>query len=211
MAESNIGLYASFTATLGPAFPDGHSVFAKAAHKCQHYWVKIALVLACGLTFFASDAGAQDRHGPFELGFQITGVHLHKIDETPFGIGARVLIDISKRIALDAEVDHYPENPSGNFGETAALFGVRTGWRVDRFGVFAKARSGVMHFGGAFFDQRLVRKTVVDADLGGVLEYYPSPRTTVRIDMGDTVLFYGGSALGTVHNFQPALGFGFRF
>jgi hypothetical protein len=49
------------------------------------------------------------------------------------------------------------------------------------------------------------------ADLGGVLEYYPSRHTTIRIDLGDTILFYGGTALGTVHNFQPAIGFGYRF
>jgi hypothetical protein len=174
--------------------------------------MKTFLALLAVIALITARVQAQDRPGSFELGLQLTGVHLHKIDETPFGIGARAVIDISKRIALDAEIDHYPENPSGNFGETAALVGVRSGWRVlDRFGVFAKARAGMMHFGGGFFDQRLVRRTVADIDVGGVLEYYPSPRTVVRVDIGDTILFYGGSALGTVHNFQPALGFGFRF
>ena len=33
----------------------------------------------------------------------------------------------------------------------------------------------------------------------------------IRIDLGDTVLFYGGTALGTVHNFQPGIGFSYRF
>jgi hypothetical protein len=43
------------------------------------------------------------------------------------------------------------------------------------------------------------------------LEYYPSPKTAIRIDLGDTVIFYGGTALGTVHNFQPGIGFSYRF
>jgi hypothetical protein len=170
-------------------------------------WVRaIPMIL-----LFSVSGAAQGVRRPVELGFQMTGVHLHKIDETPLGFGARVLVDVSNKFGIDAEVDHFPENPSGNFGETAALFGIRSGRRWNRFGAFGKARAGLMHFGGAFFDRRLQRKTVLDADLGGVLEYYPSRRTTIRIDAGDTILFYGSPALGTVHNFQPAIGLGFRF
>ena len=85
-------------------------------------------------------------------------------------------------------------------------------------GIFAKGRAGLWHFGGSFFDLRLNRKTIPAADLGGVLEYYPSPRTAFRIDLSDTILFYGEQSLlgftgrlGTVHNFQPGVGFSFRF
>jgi hypothetical protein len=57
-------------------------------------------------------------------------------------------------------------------------------------------------------------------DVGGVLEYYPSPHTFMRIDAGDTIIYFGSArlfnrvnpdALGTIHNFQPGVGFGFRF
>jgi hypothetical protein len=153
-----------------------------------------------------------------ELGIQLTGVHLHKIDEAPFGIGARFLVNFTEHTSLDTELTHYPANPSGNFGETAALLGVKNGIRFDRFGVFGKTRAGLWHFGGGFFDLRLERKTIPAADLGGVLEYYPSPRTTICIDLGDTILFYGAQTLsgltgrlGTVHNFQPGLGISFSF
>jgi hypothetical protein len=153
-----------------------------------------------------------------ELGVQLTGIHLHKLDEAPFGVGARFFLKFAAHTALDTEFTHYPANPSGNFGETAAMAGVKSGWRGDRIGIFGKARGGVWHFGGSFFDLRLNRKTIPASDLGGVLEYYPSPRTAVRIDMGDTILFYGEQSLfgltgrlGTVHNFQPGLGFSFRF
>lgn len=155
---------------------------------------------------------------PEELGVQLTGVHLHKIDEAPFGVGARFFLNFTPRVALDSEFTRYPANPSGNFGETAAMLGVKTGWRGDRIGIFGKARGGLWHFGGSFFDLRLSRKTIPAADVGGVLEYYPSPRTAVRIDLGDTILFYGAQSLfgitgrlDSVHNFQPGFGFSFRF
>jgi hypothetical protein len=83
--------------------------------------------------------------------------------------------------------------------------------------VFGKARTGVWHFSGDFFNLRLRRNTIPAIDLGGVLEYYPSARTAIRIDVGNTVLFYGSQSLlgitgrlGTVHNFQPGAGFSFR-
>ena len=148
---------------------------------------------------------------PAELGIQLTGVHLHKIDEAPVGVGVRFFLNLTENAALDSEFTRYSEKSS-------ALVGVKTGWRGDRFGLFAKARAGLWHFGGSFFEARLNRQTIPAGDLGGVIEYYPTPRTAVRIDLGDTVLFYGAQSLrgvtgrlGTVHNFQPGLGFSWRF
>lgn len=163
---------------------------------------------------------AQSGQQRLELGLQLTGVHLHKLHETPYGIGGRVFWNFTPNVSLDTEAVHYPENPSGNFGETSVLCGLKSGRRSERFGIFGKARIGLMHFGGAFYDLRLDKKTFFTTDLGGVVEYYPGPRITIRIDLGDTILFYGSHALfrgpqspplETVHNFQPAFGVGFRF
>ncbi len=129
-----------------------------------------------------------------EIAVGVTGTHLHKIDEAPIGVYGRVFLNFNRSAALDAEAAVYP-------GKTSALFGIKSGKRFDRFGAFGKARAGMWHFDRGYFA----------ADLGGVLEYYPSRHTTIRIDLGDTILFYGGTALGTVHNFQPAIGFGYRF
>ncbi len=156
----------------------------------------------------------------FELGAQLTGMHLHKIDEAPFGVGARFHYNVTPYAAADAEWTKYPQNSSGNFGETAALIGGRAGKRFSRVGLFVKARFGVVHFGGRYFEQRLDRRTHALADIGGILEFYPSRRTFVRIDQGDAIIYYGGAklfnranpdALGTVHHYQPGFGFGFRF
>src|SRR5690242_5775997 len=91
----------------------------------------------------------------YELGIQLTGMHLHKIDEAPFGIGARFHYNFLPLLASDVELTHYPQNSSGNFGETTALFGVRIGAHLGRFGVFGQARPGLVHFGGSYFDLRL--------------------------------------------------------
>ncbi len=151
------------------------------------------LILICA----ALRADAQSPPAPpgrLELGIQATGTHLHKIDEAPVGAGGRVFFNFAKGSALDAEVIRYP-------GKTSALFGLKSGLRADRFRAFGKGRIGMGRFGRTFFAE----------DLGGVLEYYPSPRAAVRIDIGDTILFYGGRDLGAVHNFQPGLGFSYRF
>jgi len=129
-----------------------------------------------------------------ELGFDVTGTHLHKIDQAPVGVGARVLLNFSRNIAFDGEITRYP-------GKTSALGGIKSGLRRDRFGVFGKLRAGMWWFNSNY----------AATDVGGVVEYYPSRHTTIRIDAGDTILFYGGTALGTVHNFQPGIGFSYRF
>ncbi len=60
-------------------------------------------------------------------------------------------------------------------------------------------------------------------DLGGIVEFYPSKRSIVRVDAGDTIVrFRGESATispfstisipgDTTHNFQVSIGFSYRF
>ncbi len=146
------------------------------------------------LLLLIAAANADCHSSPVELGIQVTGVHLHKIDITPVGIGARLFLNFTERAAVDAEVTRYS-------GESSALVGLKSGFRWNRFGAFGKARIGLWHLTRNHFAM----------DLGGVLELYPSRRTAIRIDAGDTILFYGPGPLGTVHNFQPGLGVSYRF
>jgi len=131
---------------------------------------------------------------PIEVGVDLTGTHLHKIDDAPVGIGARVIVDLQNGAAIDLEATKYS-------GKASFLAGPRAGVRFSRFGAYVKARVGVWH----------VQANHFAADLGGVLEYYRSRHVTIRMDFGDTVIFYGGERLGTVHNFQPGIGIGYRF
>ena len=181
--------------------------------------LRLVTVIAAAL-FAMLSISTSGKAQTYEVGIQFSGMHLHKIDEGPFGIGARFHYNVTPLAAVDTELMHYPENPSGNFGETSALIGVRAGKHFNRFGVFGTARPGFIYFGGDYFRQRLDQKTHFMLDAGGMLEYYPNRHTFVRIEFSDAVIYYGSARLfnranpdplGTVHNFKSGLGIGVRF
>ncbi|HXM50432.1 MAG TPA: hypothetical protein VN956_21500, partial [Pyrinomonadaceae bacterium] len=83
------------------------------------------------------------------------------------------------------------------------LFGVKIGKRFKKWGVFGKARPGLMNFSrGAFdivptggtglnaFRINFRRQTNLVFDLGGVVEFYPSKKIVLRADVGDTIIRY---------------------
>jgi hypothetical protein len=156
----------------------------------------------------------------YEIGAEFSGMHLHKIDEAPIGVGVRFGYAVKPFLTADAELTHCPENSSGNFGQTFILAGGRIGTNFEKIGIYGKLRGGIIHFGGDYFAPRLDRRTRSMLDAGGVFEYYPNRRVILRIDLGDAVIYYGAArlfnrlnpdALGTVHNFLPGFGVSFRF
>jgi hypothetical protein len=92
-------------------------------------------------------------------------------------------------------------------------FGVKAGKRFKNVGLFAKVRPGFVGFtqashltgfkAGTFinlFGQaihyedaefRIGKATYPSADVGGVVEFYPSRRIVTRLDVGDTIIRYG--------------------
>jgi hypothetical protein len=134
-------------------------------------------------------------------------------------------------------------------------FGVKAGKRFKKFGVFMKIRPGFVGFTEAsqftgfrlktFLDPshgtmvqlenaefRIGKATYPSADVGGVVEFYPSRRIVTRLDVGDTIIRYGvyREELGIVcalccpcptqlferpaetrHNLQCSAGIGIRF
>jgi hypothetical protein len=119
---------------------------------------------------------------------------------------------------------------------TEGLFGVKAGKRFSRFGIYGKARPGFLSFdnvllssnltNGSSFDFQTGRITHFAADVGGVLEFYPSRRTILRFDLGDTIARYGKQTLtftngssvqtftnpaSTIYSLQFNSGFAFRF
>src|SRR5262245_59073911 len=94
-----------------------------------------------------------------EVGVQLTGVHLHKIDKTPIGIGGRFSYNLSRNVAVDSELTRYSE-------ATLIVSGIKAGIRSSRFGVFGKARVGMWRFGGMFFEHVLDRRNIPALDLG---------------------------------------------
>jgi hypothetical protein len=166
---------------------------------------------------------------------------------TELGFGGRVGYNVTRHVTLEAEGNFFPREGALTDEEftggrkVQGLFGVKAGKRFESVGVFAKARPGFVHFGAGDLEQvgacvaifppplacfETRGKTDFALDLGGVLELYPSPRTVIRLDAGDTLLRSGAHNVPvrtspfdvvvpvpdrTTHNFQGGVGFGFRF
>jgi hypothetical protein len=165
---------------------------------------------------------------------------------TEAGFGARVGYNFTDGFALEAEGNLYPRRGNANSSTggypVQMQFGPKVGRRFRHFGLFAKARPGFVTFsrvlhqtGTETFDdggQTVVfptfqdrRRTYFSADLGGVLELYPSSRLVTRFDFGDTLIHYGARSVrgvitdafppdipaSTRHNFQFTAGIGLRF
>jgi len=181
----------------------------------------LGIIIVMAGIFSAEKTFAQTQEPKFDVGIQFSTLRLREIGEGAAGVGGWFSYHVTGHLALEGVVNRYPENPSGNFGETQVLFGALAGRTFDNLGVFAKARAGFIHFGGDFFTLRLNDRTHPTIDLGGVLEYYPSKHIVLRMDVGDSIIMYGRSTylgagptvttLGTLHNLGAAFGIGIRF
>lgn len=208
----------------------------------------------------AQDYKPSDSKHRFELGIQFSSFVLNLSpsdfgfpsfvpfdtgNHTEAGFGGRVGYNFTDSFALEAEGNYYPRSSRAN-SSTGGFpvqfqFGPKFGKRFRRFGIFAKARPGiitfsrVLHqtgtetftFGGQTFTFPIFedrRRTYFSADIGGVLEFYPSSRIVTRFDFGDTLIHYGRRdaqsvttgapttiSSSTTHNFQFTAGIGLRF
>ena len=155
-----------------------------------------------------------------ETSVVFTYLRLRDLHEGPGGVGGRFTYNVNDYLAVEAEANYFPQNPSGNFGETTGFAGVKAGKRVYKIGMFAKARPGFINFGSDAFDLRLSKKNFFAMDVGGVIEFYPARYAVVRLDFSDVIIPYGGATylftlpptrLGTSHNFQQSFSIGMRF
>jgi len=197
-------------------------------------------------------ASAQSEKLRFEAGAQAL---LIRIDNEPFcfacpdkrtelGFGGRFAYNITNYVALEGEVDFFPRRyeavitPVNGGRIIEGLFGVKSGKRFPKIGIFGKARPGFLRYTraetkiefpngngpvpGNRFGIAFGGVNHFAVDLGGVVELYPSRRTVVRFDAGDTVVRYanipvflgnGQLVMETRHlnSLQVSVGFGFRF
>ena len=181
-------------------------------------------------------AQAQTEEYKFEAGVVFTAVGAENLEGASKGLGARFGYNFNEHFALDAETAFFPRRHLGNdqTGQNVQGFvGLKAGARSKYVGVFAKARPGVMFVGGStsgfdcgagggFVRTCRPERSHLALDAGIVTEFYPSSRTIVRVDLGDTVVrlrragrnvFTGGQPSSTdiSHNFQAGIGFGYRF
>ncbi len=206
----------------------------------------------------AAQPAHQERLKRFEAGAQFSSLGLRQLERFSFGFpltisefrdtitqagfGGRLAYNLSPHFAWELQGDFYPKAlPFVNNGRAGGRIiqvqtGIKAGKRFEKFGVFAKARPGLVSFSQAievdadptfgFPIFRPVRKTYFSFDLGGVLEFYPSRRIVTRFDGGDTMIHYRSfdfpivffpatqpfhTAPDTTHNFQFSAGVGFRF
>jgi Outer membrane protein beta-barrel domain len=191
---------------------------------------------------------------PFEIGAQFTCIRLDQLESivaTPFGtyrtstfdssscgFGGRFGYNLNRYFSIEAEGNFFPDTARYDLRKTrkAQLFtGAKAGIRTEEFGIFAKAKPGIMYFSGfplhdscsGFFlgpiSCNLEKQTNFALDLGVVAEYYTSDRVILRLDMGDTIIHFknigptpyiGGSVFtpaSTTHNLQVSFGVSVRF
>jgi len=205
------------------------------------------LFVMIGLMLCYSAARAQSQDPPkYEVGVEFTTLPREGFFEsrTEVGVGGRFTFNLNPNIALETVAYVFPRNcfDCRNEGRmTEVLGGVKAGKRFDSWGVFAKARPGFVAFsrGQNFITPAGPNQIMIEtssatnfaADLGAVLEFYPSKRIVTRFDAGDTIIRlnqqarlnfgffpYPGtfpvaviSPAKTTHNFQFSASVGFRF
>jgi len=136
--------------------------------------------------------------------------------QTEPGVGARLTYNLNRSFAFETAGYFFPRqcNICRNAGNVSqAVAGVKVGKRFDSWGIFAKARPGVVSFSRGefnpigvsppgFIDFETNRITSFATDLGGVLEFYPSPRIVTRFDVGDTIIHFRRRTINGV-SFNP--------
>jgi len=139
---------------------------------------------------------------------------------------------------LDGDLLYFPRGTSSSGPHDGGtilqgLVGLKGGIRRNHFGIFGKARPGLHSYSQALTSITTSsgsppvygydRSTNFALDLGGIVELYPNNRSTLRIEVGDTHLFFGTRNVnvnGSVepadggkmqHSIQLVLGYGWRF
>jgi hypothetical protein len=195
-------------------------------------------------TSVKTSGGTQERTKRFEVGAQFTSlfvrppeltnsVSLPRVHTEP-GFGGRFTFNLTDNVAFEAEGNYFTRNRIG-FPQGGHMyqgqFGGKVGKRFDRWGVFGKARPGFVGFTRVFEfpgiqapgPLQFVNKLYPSIDVGGVVEFYVSPKWMARFDVGDTMIRYDEIRVpgttpafiiqpkDTRHNLQLSSGIGFRF
>ena len=168
---------------------------------------KTPLVVTMMLLAIVPGVFAQTDDPPkYEVGAEF--VTLNREDfygiRTELGLGGRFTYNLNKNVALEAAAYFFPRSCFdclNNGRITEAVGGLKAGKRFKTCGIFAKARPGIVSFSKGHFDIlpggpspafpfvfEIKPMTNFAADLGGVIEFYPSRRIVTRFDAGDTII-----------------------
>ncbi len=219
----------------------------------MHRSLLLALTFTAGVLLAGARAAHAQGEGPrWQVGGHYTGIDFGKVspvnnpDEVEslpaaHGFGGRAGYHFNSNVAVEAELNYFPQDDPADGGrKVQGLLGVKVGKRFESAGVYAKARPGFLRLSRGDFHPKPGVICIVPTpscydsepttsfafDLGGVVELYPSGKTFVRFDAGDTMVSFGRRLAPartnnglfvvnlegeTTHNFQGGVGFGFRF
>jgi hypothetical protein len=163
--------------------------------------------LPCGLGLLAllfsallvPAAHSQEEYSRFEVSGQLSLIRLldpSSNAQSHFGFGGRLDINLTRRLAFESQIDFFPQPASpllqSQGGKTLqALFGIRGKViQSKRFAIYGLLRPGLIHFERvrafspnppSFFTTRPA--TYFLQNLGGGIEFYPSPRLIARFEI----------------------------
>lgn len=190
-----------------------------------------SVIIAIFLLFGSFAAKAQDNGSvavrKFELAADFS-TNTFDVGRTVVGLGGRLTYNLNSHLALEAAGYFFPQQcgcgrHAGHI--TEGFFGVKIGKRFNKWGIFGKARPGVMSSSQGNFETVIVgipttsppsinfplftfvnkRLTTFAADVGGVLEFYPTKRVITRFDFGSTIIHYGPNRID-FPSFNPLAG-----
>lgn len=182
----------------------------------------IGMIASCFLIGPPQARGQSKDIPRFEVAAEFTSITFDPGLSEP-GIGGRFTYNLNKHVALEAAGYFFPRQchfcgrvEEGQIVE--GLFGVKVGKRFGKWGVFGKARPGLMNFSRGDFNIVATSGTGLNAfridfrhatnpvfDLGGVLEFYPSKKIVLRLDVGGTIIRYPQRTF-TFLNIDPTTG-----
>ena len=177
-----------------------------------------ALFVVVVICLVQMQALAQSEELPkFEVAGEFTTLGREAFSQrrTEPGFGGRFTYNLNKTVAFEGAGYFFPKEcfqcrNGGNI--TEGLAGVKVGKRFEKWGVFAKARPGVVSFSDGTFDTippvvpfplfpvffELKRLTTFAMDVGGVVEFYPTKRIVTRFDLGDTIIHFKRRNIDTI-------------
>lgn len=192
---------------------------------------RILIAIVIGAWWALAEPAWAQPAAKFEVGAHFASMRLSGIEATDAGFGVWAGWRIADALALEAATDFFltgrHDVPRGG-RKVLALFGPKIGWRAAHVGIFGKTRAGIARiaegrqFGVCILifpppESCYVSETRLALELGGVVELYPSPRSILRVDVGDIVTRLGKSSArfardgDFAHDLRVVAGAGFRF
>jgi hypothetical protein len=142
---------------------------------------------------------AQQEYSRLEVGGQYSLIRLLDASgnaQSHSGFGARLDVNLTRRLALESQLDFFPHHASPFLQQQGghalqALFGIRGKViQSKHFAVYGLLRPGLIHFEKvAVFSSTLPLSfttrpaTYFLVDLGGGVEFYPTPRVVTRFEI----------------------------